>query len=110
MFQVLLIGGTDFTLLGRPILPNDLVHVEATVVEKTLSHTKTVFRKKRRKQYMRTNCKYIKVLGFIYVYLIYYKIIKYIHSFIIKVFLHFILLYYCAKVYSQSSNKVLPLL
>ena len=29
----------DFTLLGRPVLPRDLVRVEATVVEKNLSKT-----------------------------------------------------------------------
>ncbi|KAL1489588.1 hypothetical protein ABEB36_013537 [Hypothenemus hampei] len=53
--KVLLAGGTDFTLIGRPIVQSGLVNVEATVIEKTLSHTKTQFRKKRRKQYMRIN-------------------------------------------------------
>ncbi|XP_066992610.2 large ribosomal subunit protein bL21m [Anabrus simplex] len=53
--KVLVVGSTDFTLFGRPILPRGLVSVEATVVEKSLSHTKTHFRKKRRKQYMRIN-------------------------------------------------------
>lgn len=53
--KVLLVGAADFTLLGRPLVRSDLVDVEATVVEKTLSHTKTHFRKKRRKQYMRIN-------------------------------------------------------
>ncbi|PSN31327.1 hypothetical protein C0J52_25636 [Blattella germanica] len=52
--KVLLAGGTDFTLIGRPILSPELVSVHATVVEKTLSHIKTLFKKKRRKQYMRT--------------------------------------------------------
>ncbi|XP_072384577.1 large ribosomal subunit protein bL21 [Diabrotica undecimpunctata] len=51
--KVLLAGSADFTLIGRPIVENGLVKVEATVIEKTLSHTKTHFRKKRRKQYMR---------------------------------------------------------
>ena len=54
--KVLLVGSKDFTLLGRPILRPDLVRIEATVVEKSLSHTKTHFKKKRRKQYMRINC------------------------------------------------------
>ncbi|XP_037719672.1 39S ribosomal protein L21, mitochondrial [Drosophila subpulchrella] len=53
--KVLLAGARDFTLVGRPILEPGLVSVKATVVEKTLSHTKTHFRKKRRKQYMRIN-------------------------------------------------------
>lgn len=55
--KVLLVGSRDFTLLGRPTLRPDLVRVEATVIEKSLTHTKTHFRKKRRKQYMRINCK-----------------------------------------------------
>ncbi|EDV52337.1 39S ribosomal protein L21, mitochondrial [Drosophila erecta] len=53
--KVLLAGARDFTLVGRPILEPGLITVKATVVEKTLSHTKTHFRKKRRKQYMRIN-------------------------------------------------------
>ncbi|KAK9496632.1 hypothetical protein O3M35_013113 [Rhynocoris fuscipes] len=53
--KVLLVGGRDFTLVGRPILPQDVVSVKATVIEKDLSHTKTVFYKRRRKQYMRIN-------------------------------------------------------
>ncbi|XP_033160850.1 39S ribosomal protein L21, mitochondrial [Drosophila mauritiana] len=53
--KVLLAGARDFTLVGRPILEPGLISVKATVVEKTLSHTKTHFRKKRRKQYMRIN-------------------------------------------------------
>ncbi|XP_073997620.1 mitochondrial ribosomal protein L21 [Rhodnius prolixus] len=53
--KVLLVGGRDFTLVGRPILPQDLVSVNATVIEKDLSHTKTIFFKRRRKQYMRMN-------------------------------------------------------
>ncbi|XP_014248668.1 39S ribosomal protein L21, mitochondrial [Cimex lectularius] len=53
--KVLLVGGLNFTLVGRPILPPDLVSVTATVIEKDLSHTKTFFYKRRRKQYMRTH-------------------------------------------------------
>ena len=37
--KVTLVGSTDFTLMGRPVLPRDLVRVEATVVEKNLSKT-----------------------------------------------------------------------
>lgn len=53
--KVMLAGCKDFTLFGRPILEPGTVDVQATVVDKTLSHTKTHFRKKRRKQYMRIN-------------------------------------------------------
>uniref|UniRef100_A0A182QXW1 Large ribosomal subunit protein bL21m n=1 Tax=Anopheles farauti TaxID=69004 RepID=A0A182QXW1_9DIPT len=53
--KVLLAGSKDFSLIGRPLLAPGLVDVQATIVEKTLSHTRTHFRKKRRKQYIRTN-------------------------------------------------------
>lgn len=53
--KVLLVGSKNFTLIGRPLVQRGLVNVEATVIEKSLSHTKTHFRKKRRKQYMRIN-------------------------------------------------------
>lgn len=53
--KILLVGGSDFTLVGRPILPHGLVTVQSTVVEKSMSHIKTRFRKIRRKQYMRIN-------------------------------------------------------
>ncbi|KAL5293446.1 MRPL21 family protein [Megaselia abdita] len=53
--KVLLVGGNDFTLIGRPIVDKNLVNVQATIIEKTLTHTKTHFKKKRRKQYMRIN-------------------------------------------------------
>uniref|UniRef100_A0A182WCX8 Uncharacterized protein n=1 Tax=Anopheles minimus TaxID=112268 RepID=A0A182WCX8_9DIPT len=53
--KVLLAGSKDFSLIGRPLLTPGLVDVQATIVEKTLSHTRTHFRKKRRKQYIRIN-------------------------------------------------------
>ncbi|KFB37785.1 hypothetical protein ZHAS_00005102 [Anopheles sinensis] len=53
--KVLLAGSTDFSLIGRPLLAPGLVDVQATIIEKTLSHTRTHFRKKRRKQYVRIN-------------------------------------------------------
>ncbi|XP_052860559.1 39S ribosomal protein L21, mitochondrial isoform X2 [Anopheles cruzii] len=53
--KVLLAGSTDFSIVGRPLLAPGLVDVQATIIEKTLSHTRTHFRKKRRKQYMRIN-------------------------------------------------------
>ncbi|XP_055384334.1 39S ribosomal protein L21, mitochondrial [Condylostylus longicornis] len=53
--KVLLVGANDFTLIGQPILEPGICDVQATIIEKTLSHTKTHFRKKRRKQYQRIN-------------------------------------------------------
>ncbi|XP_076650655.1 mitochondrial ribosomal protein L21 [Halictus rubicundus] len=53
--KVLLVGSTDFTLIGRPIVNRELVSVDATVVQKTLSHTITRFRMKKRKQFRRIN-------------------------------------------------------
>lgn len=38
--KVLLVGGADFTLIGRPLLPTGLVNIKATVVEKDLTYTK----------------------------------------------------------------------
>merc|ERR1712130_301403 len=38
--KVLLVGSKDFSLIGRPLLPRDLINVEATVVEKSLGHKK----------------------------------------------------------------------
>ncbi|XP_015597953.1 39S ribosomal protein L21, mitochondrial isoform X2 [Cephus cinctus] len=53
--KVLLVGGSDFTLIGRPLVNRELVSIIATVIEKTTSHTKTHFRFKKRKQYRRIN-------------------------------------------------------
>lgn len=53
--KVLLVGGKDFTLIGRPVLDPDTVEVTATVVDKDLSHTRTNFERIKRKQYMRIN-------------------------------------------------------
>ncbi|XP_076630443.1 mitochondrial ribosomal protein L21 isoform X1 [Colletes latitarsis] len=53
--KVLLVGSSDFTLIGRPILNRELVSVDATVIQKTLSHTITRFRMKKRKQFRRMN-------------------------------------------------------
>uniref|UniRef100_A0A182IRL9 Large ribosomal subunit protein bL21m n=1 Tax=Anopheles atroparvus TaxID=41427 RepID=A0A182IRL9_ANOAO len=53
--KVLLAGSKDFSLIGRPLLAPGLVDVQATIIEKALSHTRTHFRKKRRKQYVRIN-------------------------------------------------------
>lgn len=48
-------GGNDFSLIGRPLVQPGLVDVQATIIEKTLTHTKIHFKKKRRKQYIRFN-------------------------------------------------------
>lgn len=53
--KVLLVGGKDFTLIGRPVLDTNTVSVTATVVDKDLSHTRTNFERVKRKQYMRIN-------------------------------------------------------
>lgn len=53
--KVLLVGGKDFTLIGRPVLDTSTVSVTATVVDKDLSHTRTHFERIKRKQYMRIN-------------------------------------------------------
>ncbi|XP_072319328.1 large ribosomal subunit protein bL21m [Eucyclogobius newberryi] len=51
--KVLLVGAQDFTLVGRPLLTKELVHVEATVVEKTESRPKVHMRFTRRKRFQR---------------------------------------------------------
>ncbi|CAL8120956.1 unnamed protein product [Orchesella dallaii] len=51
--KVLLLGSKDFTLVGRPLIENELVRVEATVIEKTLSYTKMHFRMKAKKNFRR---------------------------------------------------------
>ena len=55
--KVLLAGGRDFTLVGRPVLGPDIVRVEATVLEKTLSHGRVCFwyhrRQNHKKLYLR---------------------------------------------------------
>lgn len=38
--KVMLVGGASFTLIGKPILPINLVRVRGTVVHKDLTHTK----------------------------------------------------------------------
>ncbi|XP_064122483.1 large ribosomal subunit protein bL21m-like, partial [Macrobrachium nipponense] len=52
--KVLCVGGRDFTLFGRPLLSKDLVSVEATVIEKNLSHCQINFFSWRRHNSRRT--------------------------------------------------------
>ncbi|XP_011383095.2 39S ribosomal protein L21, mitochondrial [Pteropus vampyrus] len=51
IFQVLLVGADNFTLLGKPLLGKDLVRVEATVIEKTESWPRVNMKFKKRKNY-----------------------------------------------------------
>ncbi|XP_067105362.1 39S ribosomal protein L21, mitochondrial [Osmerus mordax] len=44
MEKVLMVGGEDFTMIGRPLLGRNLVRVEATVIEKTESWPKVHMR------------------------------------------------------------------
>ncbi|KAI2808996.1 hypothetical protein RDWZM_003546 [Blomia tropicalis] len=37
--KCLLVGNKNFTLIGRPVLNRDLVQVEATIIEKTMTQT-----------------------------------------------------------------------
>ncbi|XP_052102990.1 39S ribosomal protein L21, mitochondrial-like [Mytilus californianus] len=53
--KVLLVGGKDFTLVGRPILSRKQVKVEATVLEKTLSHFIVQFDYRPRRKRKRFN-------------------------------------------------------
>ncbi|XP_065200814.1 large ribosomal subunit protein bL21m [Planococcus citri] len=41
--KVLLVGGANFTLIGRPILPRNIVNVTASILNKDLTHTKFRF-------------------------------------------------------------------
>ncbi|XP_014030534.1 ras-related and estrogen-regulated growth inhibitor isoform X8 [Salmo salar] len=51
--KVLLVGGEEFTLIGRPLLGRDLVRVEATVIEKTESWPKVHMRFWKRHRYQK---------------------------------------------------------
>ena len=61
--KVLMVGGEDFTLIGRPLLGGNLVRVEATVVEKTESWPRVVQRFKRRKRFERRACTFNSLLS-----------------------------------------------
>ena len=58
--KVLLIGAKDFTLFGRPFLPRDLVNIEATIVEKSLSHKKINFYARGKREVKYCKCKKIR--------------------------------------------------
>jgi len=56
----LLIGGKDFTLIGRPFLPRDAFQITATVVEKNLSQQKICFRHLKRVKWGNPKTKWIR--------------------------------------------------
>ncbi len=49
--KVLCVGGQDFTLFGRPLLPHGLVRVEATVIERALTRNKIFQKFKKRENF-----------------------------------------------------------
>lgn len=49
--KVLLVGSPDYTVLGRPFISD--ARVLATVEQQTLSEKEIIFKKRRRKRYMR---------------------------------------------------------
>uniref|UniRef100_H2XYR3 Large ribosomal subunit protein bL21m n=1 Tax=Ciona intestinalis TaxID=7719 RepID=H2XYR3_CIOIN len=51
--KVLLVGGKDFTIVGRPILKRSLAKVEAVVVEKTPGAQKIIQRYIKKKNFQR---------------------------------------------------------
>ncbi|XP_078000367.1 large ribosomal subunit protein bL21m-like [Glandiceps talaboti] len=51
--KILMVGGDNFSIFGRPLLSRDLVHVWATVLEKTTTPKQIFFQKKRRKGFKR---------------------------------------------------------
>ncbi|XP_077668150.1 large ribosomal subunit protein bL21m-like [Eretmochelys imbricata] len=51
--KALLVGADDFTLIGKTFLGKDLVHVEATVIEKTESWPRINMRFWKRHNYQR---------------------------------------------------------
>lgn len=53
--KVLLLGASDFTLIGRPLLPLDQVLVLGTVIEKTLTHSFPKFFYRPRSNIMKLN-------------------------------------------------------
>eukprot|EP00794_Sanderia_malayensis_P012936 gene12936-14266_t len=49
--KILMLGGREFSLIGKPLLSTAKVHIEATVLEKTKGRKLIVFKKKRRKNW-----------------------------------------------------------
>ncbi|KAJ3593148.1 hypothetical protein NHX12_005484 [Muraenolepis orangiensis] len=53
MEKVLMVGGDNFTLIGRPLIGKELVRVEATVIEKTESSPKVYMQFWKRHRFQR---------------------------------------------------------
>ena len=52
--KCLVLGGKDFSLIGRPVLDKEVFSIDATVVEKTMSDTKCkYFHRERERGYKR---------------------------------------------------------
>eukprot|EP00112_Aurelia_sp_Birch-Aquarium-sp1_P007349 Seg18.6 transcript_id=Seg18.6/GoldUCD/mRNA.D3Y31 product="39S ribosomal protein L21 mitochondrial" pseudo=true protein_id=Seg18.6/GoldUCD/D3Y31 len=51
--KILMVGGREFSIIGKPLLSTDQVNIEATVLEKPQGRNVIVFKKKRRKNYKR---------------------------------------------------------
>ncbi|GFN95702.1 50S ribosomal protein l21 [Plakobranchus ocellatus] len=49
--KVLAVGGKDFSMIGQPLLSRNFVRVDATVVEKTLSHNRVWFVYQKRRSF-----------------------------------------------------------
>ena len=52
--KVLLVGGREFSLIGRPLLRRTQVSVEATVIEKSLTATDVIRRFRPRSRFKKT--------------------------------------------------------
>ncbi len=53
-----MVGGRDFTLMGRPVLPRDLAQVTATIVEKNISKTNVHLVKQKKLMEAKTYCEW----------------------------------------------------
>ncbi|CAH8651114.1 unnamed protein product [Schistosoma margrebowiei] len=61
--KVLLLGSSDFTIIGRPILPVHQVYIEAVVIEKTLEHPKVWYQFHRRRRHHKLRVLFSKRIG-----------------------------------------------
>lgn len=46
--KCLVVGGKDFSIIGTPVVDKDLIRIDATVVEKTMTDHRCFFRHKPR--------------------------------------------------------------
>lgn len=64
--KVLLVGGANFTLIGRPVLPRNVVNITATIIQKDLTHTKFRYyyiakRRTRNLNFIREQLTYLRI-------------------------------------------------